>query len=383
MIIRTNKQEIENYFNDEDHINQSLLKKLSGGVDYFNKEREKQAHYDEVTSFVIGSAVDTMLTQGEEIFNEQFYVSMLDVKPSPTVMSIIKQIADTLIETRSEEDIALMPGNLSLFPELICSACRNHNWNPKYGDEALIRNILEQGNNYFDETIKSIGKQIISLEEKVIIDNIVKSLKTHDETKDFFENVEENFYVIYQKPVYAMINNVKCKALPDIIVIDAVGNLTIFDIKTMEEPVIKFPEQAKRFRYDIQAAFYLAVINRHLENNNWKLTINIGEDSEPMSISVGAIKGFGFIVESKSFTGNPVIYHANQSFLNMGKYGREYLMFKNQDNELTGTLSFSPVQGFLYLLDLYQWHLNNGFDIDRIIKENNNNLNLEWGINMI
>jgi hypothetical protein len=277
-------------------------------------------------------------------------------------------------------------------PDLVVKTARNQSWNNKWGDEAVLKNILTTGNDYFNELARSFGKQIISLEEKVVVDSVVDSLKNHEATKDLFSNDEPNFYIIYQKPFYTLVDGVKCKILPDIIVVDSAGNLTMYDVKTMASSVLSFPDQAQKFRYDLQAAFYLDVISRYLTINQQEITVDMpldmpeGYDNEYeippniLHIKVNAVVGFRFIVESKSSAGTPVIYHASPNFINMGKIGRERVFFKASDDTKLTELSFSPVFGYQYLLELYKWHLENGFEIDRVIKMTDHNLNLDWNI---
>lgn len=382
MIIRTSKQEIKDYFDNETHINQGALKKLLGGVRKFKEAKEKKLFYEEEEHFVIGSAVDVKLTQGEEIFKEEFYISMLTDKPSDTVMSIIQEVFQTLLETRTDEEISLLSGSLSLFPDLITSACANHNWNNRWGDEAKIRAITDQGVNYFNELVKANGKQVITLEEAALIDNIVYTLKNHPVTKYLFED-SDNYVIIYQKPLYFAVEGVMCKALPDIILIDKQTNIIhCFDIKTTGDELINFPYNAAKLRYDIQAAFYMEAIKRTIDSRDGIFSIEVqnGEGVPPSlyEFPIASIAGFSFVVASKIDTSQPVIYTASQDFYFMGKYGREELAFKA--NEEMPKLSFGKVHGFMDLIHLYDWHCKNGFETDFMISTNENVLPLNWNV---
>ena len=104
-VVVTPQIEIDKYFESE-ALSQSVLKTLLGGLDTFlsNQEEEQELYYKEKGHFVIGSAVDCILTGQEGEFDKQYYVSQIEKKPSETEMSIIKMTFDDVVDNYAEKN---------------------------------------------------------------------------------------------------------------------------------------------------------------------------------------------------------------------------------------------------------------------------------------
>ena len=126
------------------------------------------------------------------------------------------------------------------------------------------------------------------------------------------------------------------------------------DIKTMGDYTINFPTSFFRRRYDIQAAFYTeAIMSSDRLNEYSKYTI----------------LPFKFIVESTIDIGKPLVFTCSDDILDRGKYGTP--IEKINKHILRGK------DGFVQALKLYKWHLENGFEEDKVVVENEGNLLLD------
>ena len=372
-VIVATKEEVQEYYGS-DALGQSKLKLLLGDLGSFHKEFDSSAEH-----FMIGSAVDCILTNSLEAFNEEHYISKVEKLPSEAVVEILGLVHEEVLQdyaehleviTGQEEPLPVTPfhefvGELGNWGAYILDACEKTGWQPRWGADAKLKNIVEPGSAYFMDLCKSFGKTVISQTQNATIKNIVHSLQSNPRTASFFDR---DFYtdmpdltVYYQFPIYFEYRGVNCKALLDMVFVyrDEEGRILAIvgaDLKTMNGNTFYFPSSVRARRYDIQAAWYTLALHKHFA---------VPEGSD-------VIKPFQFVVESTSFQGKPLNFVVDKSLLNMGRYGRKALTLVDTNLFTQGaenaTLQHS-VQGFEDLLDLYIYHSENGFNEERQIQE--------------
>lgn len=373
-VIIATKEEVQEYYGSN-ALGQSKLKKLTGDLNSFNKEEDSSAEH-----FVIGSAVDCILTNSREAFEAEYYVSKVEKLPSETVVSILQAVHEDLLQDYAEhleviqgqdEPLPVTPfiefvGELKDHPSYILDACERAEWQSRWGAEAKLKNIIEPGTEYFMDLCRAFGKKVISQTQANTIDAIVNSLQTHPRTSAYFDRTSfEDFphiTIYYQFPIYFEYRGVQCKALLDIMIVerDAEGKILSIsgvDLKTMNGNTYYFPSSIKARRYDIQAAWYTLALQHHF--------------AVPEGSTV--IRPFQFVVESTTFQGKPLVYTVAESLLNIGRFGRRAIslhetdMF-NGDREASAIIQ-PQILGFEQLLDLYIFHSENGFNEEREIQE--------------
>jgi len=378
-LIITPQLEIDKYF-QSDAVDQSTLKKLLLGVDKFKdiqKEDKKKLYYEEKESFIIGSAVDLILTGEEEEFEKQYYVSQLEEKPSDIEMSMIQEVFDIVKVDNSEVK------SLKTYIDILKEVIVRHNWYKGSPGPKRIQGLIERDSVYFEELKNSFGKQILSEQERTTIQNVVDSFKNNSRTKDYFnrEYFKEdiNIDVYYQFPIYFTYREIECKALLDMIIIvknaetKQVLAVQPIDIKTMADYTILFSKSLRRFRYDIQASFYTLALQQHFEEKI-------------------KIVPFKFIVESVNHPGNPLVYKVEQEVMSMGRYGRTKFdvarinsIISESKKEIesdipsyANTVLKLEIKGFEQLLDEYIYQSENGWKEERIVTEKDGVLDLYW-----
>jgi len=374
-IIVATKQQVQEYY-ETDALGQSKLKLLLGDLGSFHKEFDSSAEH-----FLIGSAVDCILTNSKQAFEEDYYISEIEKLPSDAIVEILKLVHNELLEDYAEHleviigqenPLPVTPfyqfvGELKNWAAYILDACEKTGWQPRWGDDAKLKNVIEPGSEYFLDLCKAFGKTVISKTQANTILSIVDSLETSPRTSIFFNRelygqLPETLTVYYQFPIYFEYRGVSCKALLDMVFVgrDEEGNLlsvTGVDLKTMNGNTFYFPSSVRARRYDIQAAWYTLALQKHFA---------IPEDSSIM-------KPFQFVVESTSYQGKPLNFVIDESLLNMGRFGRRAIslhdtdMF-NGDTMASATLQYE-IKGFEQLLDLYIYHSENGFREEREIQE--------------
>lgn len=349
------ERSLKNYY-DSPRLSQSKLKLLLLGVKAFNEITEPELFFEEKQHFIIGSAVDTLLTRGVEQFNQEFYVSNLENKPSDTVKSIINEVFSKA--NIGVDKVGLFAPTLRDYPDLILEACNNHSYQSNWKDETRVNKIIENF-PYWEELVESNGKTILTIEDKALIDTIVNNLLNHEAIKFYFNNFADGIEIINQLHIDFEIDGVECKALLDGVIIDR-NNKTLlpYDIKTTGDKVINFPRAMRKHHYQIQAAWYMEALKQ------WKDKSTEFKDYN--------ILNFEFIVESTTEPGFPKRFYCSDDLLHIGKYGRPEIRYTGEimyscldtdykfpmgvSNHTNKCLTKAPVIGYLKLLEAYKFY---------------------------
>jgi hypothetical protein len=373
-VIVATKEEVQEYYESE-ALGQSKLKLLLGDLGSFHKEFDSSAEH-----FMIGSAVDCILTNSREAFEEEHYISKVEKLPSEAVVEILNLVHNDLLQdyaehleviTGQEEPEPVTPfyefvGDLRDHPAYILDACEKTGWQPRWGADAKIKNIVEPGSEYFKDLCLAFGKTVVSQTQFQTIKSIVSSLQNNPRTSYFFSRhyfeLLPNITIYYQFPIYFEYRGVQCKALLDIVIVERdfeerILSITGIDLKTMNGNTYYFPSSIKARRYDIQAAWYTLALQHHF--------------AVPEGANV--IKPFQFVVESTTYQGKPLVYTIADSLLGIGRYGRRAISLHDTDmfngDAMASAIIQYQIKGFEQLLDIYIYHSENGFAEEREIQE--------------
>lgn len=242
------ERRLEDYYNSP-RLSQSKLKLLLSGVKAFTEVKEPELFFEEKQHFILGSAVDCLVTRGFLQFKQEFYISKLVNKPSDTVKSIINEVFDKA--SVSLYQIGLFAPNFSDYSDLILECCNSHNYQMNWKDETRINKILENY-EYWQELIDSNGKTILTVEDEAIINKIVLNFLENENTNYYFTTFAEEKEILNQLHIDFEIDGVECKALLDGVIVNTKNKtLEPFDIKTTGDKSFYFAKSMRRFRYDI------------------------------------------------------------------------------------------------------------------------------------
>lgn len=373
MVIITPQSEIDRYFESE-NLSQSTLKPLLQGLDKYlnNQKEEKELYYEEKGSLVIGSAVDCILTGEEGRFDDIYYVSQIEKKPSDTEMSIINMVFDDMLSFYPEGPYK----SLSDYQSLLEGSITVHEWYGGKPGDKRIAGLIDRCTEYFEDLKLALGKQVLDNQQIFTIKAIVESLRTNPVTKSFFDKEVYSKFdeidVYYQLPIYFEYRGIACKALLDILFVfkNLDGNIVSVlpvDLKTMAGLTINFGTTSfKSFRYDIQAAWYTEA----LKSPSSTITSIVGDNSNLQ------IHNFKFVVESTLSQGTPLVYEVTDEVLHIGKYGRPGVNTVDLDILFSQEEIYQPisvvreVRGFDSLIDEYLYYQENGWDKDKRIPDN-------------
>lgn len=369
MILRHDEKTVNDYFGRVG-MNQSSLKVLLfDGVQAYEHQkndlmRQNDLYYEEKTYFLIGQAVDTYLTMGQDAFREKFYISNLIKKPSDTMMSIVKFIFDTLLgefRTHSPEAEFTFCLDEEEVQPFIIQSIAEHEYQSKWKLETKVKKVIEDGSLYWDDLKAAQGKQVLSDTEGKMVHSIVISITTHKHTANLFKD-SEDIDIVFQFPMYFDFKNVDCKCLVDMIIINhSIKKIIPIDIKTVGDYILKFNRAVKHRRYDIQGAFYTC----GLDACRKELGAAINKDVTDYSIA-----NFAFIAESTKFPGTPIICVLTPELLLQGRYGKpsangfkEVLGFEQgiqlfkdwTEYEFSITKRFAETNGVLHITDEFDY----------------------------
>jgi hypothetical protein len=359
-------KEIDEYFASE-ALSQSEIKALLKSINVFRAERSKHSK-----ALRVGSAVDVLLLT-PSVFDDLFYV-MREEYPSDTVVKVIDETHKLMIlnELEANEDLSTFKQQIWDALELI--PYHDNRKNEDCEDDFRVNKIIREGSAFWKALIKSEGKTQISPEEKANAEEIVLSLQSHPHTIDYFINDEDHIQTLYQVPIYFEHKTVPCRALLDMIIINHKDKtLQPIDLKTMGDSTGMFKTSAKRYRYDIQAAWY----NLALRFFRLKETVPYGLGER--SLTDYRILPFKFIVESTKYPGCPLVYSCTLQDMIGGRFGFD----KEQtiaytEGERTVVANNYRIEGFEKGVELYKWHMEHDeWEYDRKVIENNGHLPLE------
>lgn len=364
----TPQSQIDRYYESKD-LNQSSLKKLLYGLDNFLDSIEKEEEgvvVKEKSFFVIGQAVDCILTGEEGAFEDQYYVSDLDKKPSDAEMAMI----DFVFSQFEDVQDATLIGN----ERLVQAASVEYQWYGGKPGEKRIAGLIERGEEYIQDLKNAHGKKVLDAGQNMVIHNIVTELKTNPRTASYFDRtalaLSKDIDVYFQYPIYFKYRGLSCKALLDILIIykdakDKTIAIEPIDLKTTGTGTSNFLSSLKSFRYDIQAAWYTKGIE----------TISPGVKILP----------FKFIVASTVGEVRPLIYTLNPQLLEIGRGGRQPVyvndltdLFNENMSAYQATPIVYPIKGFETLLDDYLYYQEQGWLEQREAAENNGVLEIGW-----
>lgn len=330
MIHRHTRQDIDEY-RERDAFNQSSAKAiLQGGIQSFKIAKDEligaldsvnDMYYEEKTHFIIGSAVDTWITIGKDVFDDMYFSSKMKRKPSAAEMSIVKRVFDQAFLSEDKED-EVKDGiwDIDNYKQALHNSMNEHEYKIRemkvdWMEDGRMNTFLRKPlvRDYWNELVSADGKQILSDSEVLKISDIYISMTTHKHTSWLFDDGTPNVDVVYQFPMYWEYYGVDCKGLPDMLyILHDKKRIMPINIKTTSEFALNFNRVVERRRYDIGESFYRYGLLQNLDT----LSDLIHKDVKDYHVSNGA-----FVVESTTRSGTPMIYPLSDAAMNIGAVG--------------------------------------------------------------
>jgi hypothetical protein len=316
---------IDSSYLENKALNQSLLKRILINPNLFLKRLEEQEGMelmdDEEPSenIIIGDACDLILTQGENVFHNQFVVTDIN-KPGGQV----GDYAWYLFITGSEELAYLKTGT-------------------KITHKALKNKFEKDGKSYYAFLTENRNKKVITSEQFNKIQTVVDSLRYNEFVNHYFSHPTErdangllhweNFYQVEVNFVY---DEVDCKGLMDLIHVNHTEKkIYPVDLKVTESGTDSWEWIFWKMGYFFQASFYQK-----------GLILNPPQFVKELLSKGYTLCPFSFVVESFKYSGNPIEYICHEDIIELGEHG--------------GKKGNKEYKGFAEAIKKYKWHTKTG-----------------------
>lgn len=217
----------------------------------------------ESPSLLLGSIVDTLITGGEDEFNNLYTV--LDINITDSGVDICRNLVNQCLPFDTFEEI----------PESIVSQTAKEVgfWqNDKY-DNTRYKQVLKTGNiaEYYN-ALRSSEKTIISNETLQTAIAMARVLRESPATSGYFADNDEMSPVrrYYQLKFAANFEGVGYRCMSDLIVVDFERKVIYpIDLKTSSHTEWNFEESFCQWNYMIQARLYWRIIRANLLKDDY------------------------------------------------------------------------------------------------------------------
>lgn len=218
----------------------------------------------ETPSLTFGSAVDSIITGGQEEFDERFMVAEFPSIPD----SIIKVVKDIFREfSSSYRTLDSVPD------EEVIHRAGTFNYQPNWKPETRAKVIKEKGLEYYNLLYIAGDRTILDTNTYQDVCNAVKILKESKSTKFYFEEnnpFEPDIERFYQLKFKGVFNGVEYRNMADLVIVNHKEKwVKPVDLKTSSHTEWDFYKSFNDWRYDIQARLYWAIIRQNVGKDEY------------------------------------------------------------------------------------------------------------------
>jgi hypothetical protein len=216
----------------------------------------------ETPSLTFGSAVDCMLTEGDEAFTQRFIVCEF-----PSLSDNLISITKALYHRFSNEHRKVSTIEDKYIDEVALS--NGYYTNPKYANYR-VKNIKESCDEYYSLLSLAGEKTILSQSDYNDVVRCVEELRTSPATKHFFSNNpwDTNLEKVFQLKFKTEWNGIPIRCMFDCLSVDHKDKVIYpVDLKTTGHPEEEFYKSFITWRYDIQATFYTYILQSVLNKD--------------------------------------------------------------------------------------------------------------------
>lgn len=233
-------QQLRDY-RDHDSLSQSFLKQVISN---------NTKPFKETIPMLIGSYLDALLTT-VSLANDMFQVGLAK-RPSEAIKGFIDRLWS------EQEEVISTNLDVEGYRGRILELVKETEYQPKWGEDAVWKSILKDGQDYWQELCSSQGKMIITKDEHTLCTTIAALTLSSSITAKYFleqKNVDKH----YQKDLYWISEGELCKGLLDLLIIEhETKTIYVTDIKStgifsLEE----WFRMASQKGYIFQMSFYL------------------------------------------------------------------------------------------------------------------------------
>jgi hypothetical protein len=244
-------------------LNQSTLKKILTSPQSFLQAVKKMETREASTEdhFILGSAIDLMLTSTREEFNSKFAIVPDDMGVSDAVKTILDNIYEELVEAQIEV------GLWDTQRDIILKHVKFQNYQGNWKDDTRTDAIIKAGSKYMAIRALSEGKSLISHTDYAKATNCTMALRGDKFTAPYCVKKPGKNIDILDKFIVAFEHKLlNFKGELDRVIIDHnTQTIQPIDFKSTGKTVNMFNSDFWKYRYDFQAAVYTLGLSKHPE----------------------------------------------------------------------------------------------------------------------
>lgn len=218
----------------------------------------------ETPSLTFGSCVDSIITGGQEEFDERFMVAEFPSIPDSIVKiikSLYKQYAGTY------RSLLNIPDNS------IIRETEDQNYQMNWKPETRAKVIREKGTDYYNLLFVAGDRTILDTQTYQDVCNAVKALKESKSTQLYFADdnpFEPDIERLYQLKFKGEFDGITYRNMADLIIVNHKKKwVKPVDLKTSSHAEWDFYKSFVDWRYDIQARLYWAIIRQNMDKDEY------------------------------------------------------------------------------------------------------------------
>ena len=218
----------------------------------------------ETPSLTFGSAVDSIITGGQEEFNERFMVAEFPSMPDSIVKiikSLYKQYAGTYRSLLNIPDSSII------------RETEDQNYQMNWKPETRAKVIREKGTDYYNLLFVAGDRCIIDIQTYQDVVNAVRVLKESSSTKLYFADdnpFEPDIERLYQLKFKGEFDGITYRNMADLIIVNHKEKwVKPVDLKTSSHTEWDFYKSFVDWNYQIQARLYWAIIRQNMDKDEY------------------------------------------------------------------------------------------------------------------
>lgn len=216
----------------------------------------------ETASLTFGSAVDAIITGGDEEFNSKFIVAEFPDIPD-TVVKIVKDcFAECHVTNRTIASISDLK---------IIEIAANYNYQNNWKPETRAKVIKEKGDEYYNLLFLAENKTILSNDVYNEVLASVRALRESPSTEYFFrpdDPFDDSIERLYQLKFKATLGGTDYRCMADLLIVDHINKVIYpIDLKTSSHYEWDFYKSFIDWNYQIQARLYWRIIRDNLDRD--------------------------------------------------------------------------------------------------------------------
>lgn len=226
----------------------------------------------ETPSLTFGSAVDSIITGGQEEFDERFMVAEFPSTPD-SIIKIVKRLFNSFKDKfTSINDI---PNHDIIY--ITQEESYQLNWKP----ETRAKVIKEKGEEYYNLLYIAGDRTILNTNTYQDVCNAVRALKESEATKFYFADnnpFEPNIERFYQLKFKACLEGIDYRCMADCLICNTKDKIIIpIDLKTSSHTEWDFYKSFIDWFYHIQARLYWRIIRDNLDRDEYFKDFTLSE----------------------------------------------------------------------------------------------------------